>query len=226
MDKTDELIEILEKTIETERIILSEEEIEKASNSKDDYLRERISEVLSYYPIEFACKILLKLLYDPNKNVRSSVAMYLGAGYYGVNAQEALFERLCNDKDNITRGLAASTLAEVYSKHSEEDAEKIFQMLEIVSVKDKDYFVKASCYGGLYLIKAKEEYLNKLFDCYKSKNYRTRCATVNILIQIATKDNAGIIVEFSKKVLNKENSKAVISTIYTLINRCDLLMKE
>ena len=68
--------------------------------------------------------------------------------------------------------------------------------------------------------------LLRVRHCYKSKNYRTRCATVNILIQIATKDNAGIIVEFSKKVLNKENSKAVISTIYTLINRCDLLMKE
>ena len=77
MDTVDLLIVRLMESLETGKQVFSENEILHLSQNRSILIRSLTAEVLGNYPIDFSQKILLKLLNDPNKSVRSSAAIGL-----------------------------------------------------------------------------------------------------------------------------------------------------
>ena len=210
MSRTDELIKKLDRIIETEEKVLSESEIRNASHSRDVLTRSLIAQALAVYPQTFAQELLLQLLEDKNKDVRSSAAIGL-ENFLHDDVITALQSTFLNDSDPLTRGYAGYALIK-----QAKDRSDVIMVVEDALARERNSFVRVNCHCALYLFCKKEDSFEQILRCFQSKKYQTRCAVGNVLMEILNEQNAKTILIAIERVLKKEDVPAVVSTLEAL----------
>ena len=213
MSRLDELLEILEESSDKEMMLLSQPELEVASKSNSVLVRCKVCDAVIYYPTDFAQNLLITLLTDRNAEVRASAACYLE--YYSDEAvKSALQQAFFQDNDPYVRGYGGYSLLKIAATD-----DQIVSAVENALLKERNLFVRTCCYGALYLFCRKKRALKQITYCFKSKNYRTRCATGHTLMEILSEENASEILKAIDAQLKVEDAFAVQDTLEKLRNK-------
>lgn len=197
------LLAMLDEISDTRIAVLSEDDIKKASQHRSVLVRCKVCDAVIYYSESFARELLLTLLLDRNPEVRAGAACYL-ENYTGTSVIVALQNSFIHDKDPYVRGYGGRALLKQACFN-----DQIVSAVEISLLKERNLFVRNCCYGALYLFCSKKNVLNKIVYCFRSKNYRTRCATAITLMEILNAENALEILRVVNYVSKNENVLAV-----------------
>ena len=205
MARVSQQLVTLYQILETGERLLSEEEIDPLLQSRSVLLRSLSAEALAYYPSHFSQPHLMRLLRDPNGDVRSSAAIAMEHhGSAAVN--EMLWDAFLHDTDPLVRGYAGYSFL-----MTSESPECAATALEEGLTAERNAFVRVICCGGLYELTGTEKHLKQILCGVQSKNYRARCAVANVLLGVLDEENAREILTFSEKVLARERIRAVSS---------------
>ena len=220
MSRLEDLLEILEESSEKEVMILSQMEIENASKSRSVLLRCRVCDAVIHYPDDFAQDILLTLLKDRNAEVRASAACYLEY-YSGEAVKNALQQAFFQDKDPYVRGYGGYSLLKIAATDPQ-----IVSTVENALLKERNLFVCTCCYGALYLYCRKKSAFQHIVHCFKSKNYRTRCAVGHTLMEILNTENASEILKIVDAKLKIEDAFSVQDTLERLRSKALAIVEK
>ena len=220
MGRVDNLLYFLDEICETGIAILSLDEIREAATHRYSLVRSSVCKALQAYPKEFSKELLLILIKDKNKDVRSDAVIQLYDSIGDAEIIVALWNVFLNDTDSISRGYAGAALIK-FCYHDKDSVDKITETL----LQERNMFVRATCYGEIYGCSGDEFVLKKLLRCFNSKVYQTRCAVCNILIEFLKKEDVSIVVNLIPQWRKKESTIAVLSSIEDLKKRLDELME-
>ena len=119
-----------------------------------------------------------------------------------------------NDKSNLVKTYALLSLADIAGQ-AKCDTEELKQLFIRFS-SDKNVSVSAACFRGMYIL-GNKDCLKNLLNLISSENYQDRCMVVNMLGDILSNENNSQIISELKRIRQTESSKAVISTIDSII---------
>lgn len=193
------------------------EEIESITNSTS-YLLNRVLELsqdadweVRYQAIEFiqqsgvldTLKRARQGLYDSKELVRVVCLEILGEVHDERSVKD--IKSLLNDASSLVRGAAALSLGEIGISGS------IDELLSRLQVEDDDE-VKIPIYAALYTL-GQDEYLENLLEGLSNEYYRVRCASANLLTDIANEHNNSKIVKALSIAFQREETVAASSSI-------------
>ncbi|URZ01806.1 HEAT repeat domain-containing protein [Clostridium felsineum] len=181
------------------------------SRNPDSEIRCRVAEVLAYQNIKASEEILLMLLEDKDELVRTNACESICSST-SKEVVEFLKHKVVEDKSYLVRGYAAMAISEIAVKIGYDIKEFLIKALENEKVK----WVKINFYRALYVI-GEEEYLKLLMKDLDDEYYGIRCAVVNILSELASKENFEIIIETLKNRLKVEDNISVRAEIEEFI---------
>ena len=216
-----ETFDTLNRMIETNEPLFSESEMERLSRNRFVVIRSLAAEALGEYPASFATPILNRMLTDSNSGVRSSAAIGISKIHNLRNDKTFLLlkDAFEEDTDPLVRGYSGYAFIKGYCGKGNvvKDVESILRF-------ERNFFVKALSYSALYSFLNQKWALDELISCFRSRNYRTRCAVANILSDILDKENAEIIYQAAQKALKKETEISVISSLSDLIDQVEKVL--
>ena len=162
-------------------------------------------------------RALVKMLHDPNELVRIEVVDSLAAiGDRGVLPNLWMAIR---DRSPLVRSYIAGAIGELGSK---EDLKR----LERKVGKERSRTAKLGYYQALYLL-GKNEIFPTIVRFLRSKNYRLRCSTANILSEfIVDHSNYQSVLSALRKALTMESTVAAKSTFEACIRSIKKRFKE
>jgi len=201
-------------TMSTEKKL---EEIEAITNQTSDLLN-RILELsqdadweVRYQSIECiqqsgvldSLKRVRQGLYDSKELVRVVCLEVLGEVQDERSVKD--IKSLLNDASPLVRGAAALSLGKIGIGESIDD------LLSRLQVEDDDE-VKIPIYAALYTL-GQDDYLENLLEGLNNEYYRVRCASANLLTDIANEHNNVKIVEALSLAFQREKTVAASSSI-------------
>ncbi|MBT9098266.1 HEAT repeat domain-containing protein [Methylovulum psychrotolerans] len=161
------------------------------------------AETLGQFNSPSAILPLIAALDDENDLVRINAAESLGR-LKALNAIAPLTAKL-TDSDELVRGYAAEALGVIGDKTS------ILPLKQALAC-EKRHAARVRLLTALYRL-GETAHLATIIKQLNSKNYRVRCATTNILTELAFDYNLNGISEILAKRLAKEPTIAVKSTL-------------
>lgn len=217
VEKIGNKLEIIERIEEKGTVTDSDLKIlEVLSWDEDDVIRARVAEMMVSFKTNLSEEILKRLLNDNAELVRVNAcdSLYFSES---VEVLELLKKRINEDKSSLVRGYATLTLADI-AKNIDLYKDELRDFLFLVLQKEKVKWVKIHIYKAMYLL-GDESYLDMIIKELNNKNYRNRCATVNILGDILIQNNSRNIIESLIKRIKVEKSNAVKSAIEKIIQK-------
>lgn len=166
-------------------------------------VRYLVAETLGLFKNRKSIVHLIDSLDDIDEVVRLNSAESLGK----LKAREAiakLIEKL-NDKNELVRGYAAEALGEIGDKLT------IPELKRALSVEKRNAS-RVRILSALFKL-GEESSLSAIIKMLNTKSYRVRCATANILTELAVENNIIEIYASLEQRLKKEKTVAVKSTI-------------
>ncbi len=158
--------------------------------------------------------VLLRVLeQDRDSMVRVAAAESLGM-IGDVMAVPALIHAL-NDRSPLVRGWAASSLAEFPGSRS---TEALHERLGL----EKRHFVRANILFALISL-GESDLLSSLISELRSRNGQVRCATTNMLAELANVANSLMIVDALDACLRRERLRSVKATVYRALEEMTVL---
>jgi len=115
------------------------------------------------------------------------------------------------DKVDLVRGNAASSIASILVNTNKIEKEYI-DFFEILLNKEKVKWVKLKIYKSLYTL-GESDYLFKLLDELKNKQFKKRGLVVNLLHEVVSDENREIIQSSLREMLKTEKTILVKSII-------------
>ncbi|HEX2953144.1 MAG TPA: HEAT repeat domain-containing protein [Bacillota bacterium] len=190
--------------------------MEILSKDNDDEIRWTVAEALMEFDDIHAEQILNSLVIDENETVRVCACESLRYGRTKETIR-LLKERLIIDKSSLVRGYAALSLADIVREDpSLPDFELVPFLKERIN-KEKNAGVKISIYKSLYNL-GEREYLDLLLHEINNREYRNRCAVVNLVSDSISEENKKKVLPFLKQRLKIEKTVAVKSIIEEVLN--------
>ena len=194
-------------------------------------------------------KILLQLSKHKEAEIRAYAAELLVLSKN--NEAEKMLINMCDDEDELVRVNACDSLCVFPSKsvyiclinvvlNDDSTLVKTYAVLSIIDIMGfvdidinklkkilisnsdtKEINLRAACYKGLYFL-GEDKYLKELLKLIYSDNYAVRCAVLNMLEDIITKNNKYKILSGLKELQKTEDSIAVNSVIKRILkdNHC------
>lgn len=217
----EERLDIIEKMGHSDKFTDDDFEIlEYLSQDGKEEVRARVAEILVLSDSHEGEKILIKLLTDKDELVRVNACDSL-CNSTSLEVINLLKERILKDKSILVKGYAALSIADIVS-NTGYDKNELSKFLKDALEKQKVVWVKINFYKVLYML-GEESYLDKLLNELQNKLYRNRCAVVNVLSEIVSERNLGIIKTALIGRLEKEKTIAVRSSIEKAIQSIDEL---
>lgn len=184
------------------------------SKHNDPEIRSYVAELLVLANDSKAENALINLCNDKDELVRVNACDSLSA-FATVDTYKQLVNCILNDSSLLVKNYAILSLVDIMN-YIEIDRDELKNLFLNISRED-EISISAACFKGLYVLGYKE-YFKNIIDLAVAKNYQDRCAVVNILGDIITKDNNQIILSALKDLKKMEKSEAVNSTIDRIIN--------
>jgi len=191
--------------------------LEQLSNDRSSWVRGEVATTLSWIEDDLSKDLLFKLARDKDEQVRTDAVGSL-CDVYEPDVYEVLKEAL-KDPYYLVRGYAVDSMVSVGKVIGVEHNE-MTQTINHVLEKERSLFVKLNCYKALYEL-GHQEYLDSMFSIFRSKNYNTRCAAINVLGRQLSADNQAQIKIFLLRVARTEPAYAVLWSIGKLLDRID-----
>lgn len=170
---------------------------------EDNEVRYRTIECLGQIGFQDALKAIRCGLHDSDELVRVACLEILGEVQDERSVKD--IKSLLNDTSSLVRGAAALSLGEIGMSGS------IDELLSRLQVEDDDE-VKIPIYAALYTL-GQDEYLENLLEGLCNEYYRVRCASANLLTDIANEHNNAKIVEALSLAFHREETVAASSSI-------------
>ena len=215
MDKLD----IIEQIEESECIMEQDiKKLELLSDDSDEEVRARVAELLVFSDSDIAEKILIKLLEGSDELVRVNACDSL-CNSASLEVLNMLKDKVLRDKSSLVRGYAALSVADIAIKLNC-NIEELSEFFEYALKKEKVNWVKFNFYKVLYML-GNKSYLHMLIKELNNRQYRNRCAVVNILSELLASDT---VVEIKSSVVERykiEKSIAVKSAIEKVVEYVD-----
>lgn len=200
----------------SQKSVLETEDINallKLSQSEDSEIRSYVAELLVMSFGKKAEEVLINMCSDSDEIVRINACDSLSS-FATDNSYNKLIDCVLNDKSDVVKTYALLSLADI-SGWVKGDIEKLERLFIRFSTA-KNVSVSAACFRGMYIL-GNKDCLNKLLGLLSAKNYQDRCMVVNMLGDILSNENNSQIISELKKIRQTESSKAVISTIDSII---------
>ena len=206
------LIKCYEKNISPLRYFSKEFILSIISYAPDDVRLWLAKSMVHATNINTAVCILSKLIQDNEELVRIEAADSLG-----VFISEDSFEILSAatfDSSKLVRAYAYSGIAEIAVKCRSCDG---ITILHEALDRETEPRVLLDVYAGLYLL-GEKVYLWKIHQMFEESDYRTKCATLYTLEDLATPENIKDILSFLGSQSEKKLEVSVASTFKTVFN--------
>lgn len=171
-----------------------------------------VAETLGFFKSKKAIIPLIDSLKDTDEVVRLNAAESLGK-LKAKEAIPALIEKL-SDRNELVRGYAAEAIGEIGDK-------KTIKVLTNALEGEKRNASKVRILEALFKL-GLESSLYSIIKMLNTRSYRVRCATVNILTELANDNNRDEIYSALEKRLQREQTVAVQSSIV----RCMTQLKQ
>lgn len=175
-------------------------------------------ETISYFSEEkyaksIACKLLEPLLKSEDELIKVfTIEALWNYGNKNVIPQLKEFSQDFKE-DQLVRAYAISGIGFLNAK------EEVPFLKELLK-EESDEEVLLRIYDSLYMLTSKVEYFDSIISLFSTKNIRLRNAIANTLEEIALREpeKTSFIFKTLKKILTKEKSRSVISTIKRILN--------
>ncbi len=205
LNKTDEIYSLVDNSSQTILRLL------ELSTDEDWFVREqaieKIGEFGGKYHFEESIRRIRAGIFDEEKLVRSTCILVLG-DWQDIESLDKIVELLMDD-DCIVRIAAAEAVGWMGDVSKVEILESLLETIEEDNELVFFYFA--------LLLLGQEKWMAQILDLLNSDCYRTRCATANSLIDLATEQNKSAILESLKQALAREETIAARSTIENAI---------
>jgi len=201
LNKISDLDSITEKDLEILNIL---------SHDKGDEIRSQVAEILENSETIEAENILIRLLKDTDGLVRAVSCDSLRYSS-SLEVLNLLMDIIKKDKVDLVRGNAASSIASILVNTNKIEKEYI-DFFEILLNKEKVKWVKLKIYKSLYTL-GESDYLFKLLDELKNKQFKKRGLVVNLLHEVVSDENREIIQSSLREMLKTEKTILVKSII-------------
>ena len=185
----------------------------KLSQSDDSEIRSYVAQLLVMSYGKDTEKALINMCGDADEIVRTNACDSLSAFATG-DVYNKLTDCVLNDKSNLVKTYALLSLADIAGQ-AKCDTEELKQLFIRFS-SDKNVSVSAACFRGMYIL-GNKDCLKNLLNLILSENYQDRCMVVNMLGDILNNENQSQIISELKRIRQTESSKAVVSTIDSII---------
>lgn len=214
-------LKILEQIEDRCRVLncFSEDELGILSDfSQDENLniRSAVARVLVNSTEEQSEELLLHLTTDKASLVRTEACDSLGS-CGSKRAYHVLKNIIKRDRSGMVRGYAVSSFAQISIKLSQVQDARSF-LKECLSI-EQVVFTKIQIYAALYQM-GEESYIKELLELIHTPRYQNRCAVVHALAEIMNENNRNLIRNALVGRKKIEKSKAVISTIESVMHEC------
>lgn len=184
----------------------------------NDEIRWTIGETLVVFePNEVVKKLLIKLSKDKNYLVRTNAcdSMCIFSDIDLINWLEQILKK---DRSQLVRGYAALSIADISYNIRFKNNSSIALLKQKLNT-EKSVWTRINYYSSLFKL-GEKQYLQPLLDELNNHSYKNRCAVVNSiadLIDSGLIENTEVVLSTLKEKLLKEESIAVKSSIYKLL---------
>ncbi|KHD37620.1 hypothetical protein NL50_05430 [Clostridium acetobutylicum] len=181
------------------------------SRNANSDVRCRVAEILFSKVNKEGEEILINLIDDKNELVRTNACDSLCSS----NSQkilQLLKSKVLEDKSYLVRGYALVSISEIAARINHDIREFLICALEKEEVK----WVKINFYKALYMV-GETTYLKLLIEELNNEYHGIRCAVVNILSEIISRENLEVIMKALKKRLKVEEVMSVKTEIEDFI---------
>ncbi len=183
------------------------EVLNKLSYSEYPLTRIKVARLCGYEKDLRTKNILLRLMNDPNENVRTEVYDALSS-YKEYEISAYLKNVVKKEEDYIAKSYAILSWIEIVVVLSQISNEEIDFLINVLESAD-DSSCSLSCCYGLYLFGV-EEYLIEIGNFLKNEDYHIRCSAINLLQDVKNGKNRSAIKKMMIELLNAEDSMLVI----------------
>ncbi|MDL2327640.1 HEAT repeat domain-containing protein [Ruminococcaceae bacterium OttesenSCG-928-A11] len=158
-------------------------------------------------------QLLLSLIRDKDELVRTEAIDSLSV--FGESASyDAVSYSAKHDKYYLVRGYAVESMSMIGIKMGLAETSIESVIMGILEC-EKNAFVKLCCYHALFRL-GKTAYFEDIVGSYTSKNYRVRCATINVLMDIVDAENVQVVKKKLATWKAGEKSNAVVGYLEKL----------
>lgn len=184
--------------------------LKKFSYDKDAFVRSRCAALLINFKTDESLKLLLRLSNDKNSFVRTEAYDSLGVFYF-TKVEETLFKAISFEKNGLAKQYAILSWADVSSKlHNKFKDYILFILNEIDNYHTEEYNscqIRLSYYYALQVFGY--DVICNMISFLNNDNYLIRCRALNLLNDIADKNNKKIIETSIINLLKTEETIAV-----------------
>lgn len=192
--------------IESLRLTPSTENLERLLvllSDDDEEVRFRSIEALEDYPSSESLKAKVRnMFFDKDELVRATSIELIGE-WQDTDSVKLLSDAM-SDESQLVRSAAVLSLAQVGLPDTVallRDSYSELRGLDLVSTA-----------VALYAL-GEDRYLADALGCMSSPDYRVRCATANLLAGFVRHEHKGIAIEYMRKAMKVEETRAAASSI-------------
>lgn len=186
--------------------------LNKFVTDRDPLIRSEIARTLADSDAFYGESLLITLLRDRNMMVRVEAADSL-ASYRSMNVFNNLMDVIQEESYYLLKGYAITSLAQIGVDILPVQTKSL--LIDVLQA-DRRYFIRLSCYEGLYRLGVNDT-LWDIFKLYKSQDYRIRCAVVSTLNELVDDTNRMDICNFVSRQIPKEKAFAVLDNLNHLL---------
>ena len=188
------------------------DKLKKGVLSNDSEIRQRSFSKLTFFEYDERIQnILIQGLKDKDEFIRSDCVEYLAEYDLTNNLDEVI--RSLNDKSYYVVYSSVISLAEI-----ENNIDHVVNILaEKLKESDLQSGILLRIHFALYKLDSTYD-INNILNCYSnSKDYRDRCAILNLLSDYCRESEITLVTEKLKKLVDLSDFKSVLSDYENLI---------
>lgn len=215
--KINEKRDFLESLEEYEDDLISSYDIgqlQKLAVDKSSDIRSDVASILVKFINDQTKEIIINLMGDRDTLVRTEATDSASVFCY-EDIYQMLSNRMIYDSYYLVRGYAIKSLTKV-GVSINKDTNQMVELVRLMLSNEKNRFCKLCIFEALYVLGDKQ-CIHDIINIYKSKNYRTRCATVMVLQNILSAENRHLIDEFVDSISKEKEVPAVEGCINNLV---------
>lgn len=186
------------------------------AGDKEKLIRSMTAAVLSNFVNTDSEKALLKLACDKSSLVRAE--SYDSLSFFdSTKVQKFLKKAILREKDEIAWAYAVIAWAEISAhKKKQKKQYKFLKEIKDLAKSKKSEHCLLSFYYAKYLLQDKK--IKKILNFLNSEDYHIRCSAINLLWNIISTENKGLIAQALENLLIEESCASVSDNANKLLS--------